>query len=205
MATEPMYAWVTYFKEVEMALEDFEEERAKIPTLIRTFGEYWNPNLVNWANSWNLLGTKTRSKRGHDLNVYEERGIYVLYNDYVPVYVGKAFRQSIGYRLQLHRESRRKGSRWDSFSWFGLKGFRANDELRSLNKVPSVRPEALIETLEALLIAVIDPKLNSRRETLKGAIPLYQSETDRPKDTDQRLADIEYKLELLVGKVSEPK
>jgi hypothetical protein len=188
--------------ELDMALEDFEEERAKTPTLIRTFGEYWNPNLVDWENSGNLLGTRSRSRKGPDLNVYEERGVYVLYNDYLPVYVGKAFRQSIGSRLQLHRVSRRKGSRWDSFSWFGLKGFKANDELRSLSKVPSVRPEALIETLEALLIAVIDPKLNSRRETLKGAMPLYQSETDRPRDTDQRLDDIESKLELLVGSIA---
>jgi hypothetical protein len=184
-----------------MALEDIEEESTKVPTIIRTFGEYWNPNLVNWENSWKLLGTRSKSKKGPDLDVYEERGVYVLYNDYLPVYVGKAFRQSIGYRLQLHRESRRKGSRWDSFSWFGLRGFKSGDELRSLSKVPSVRPEALIETLEALLIVVIDPKLNSRRETLKGAIPLYQSETDRPKDTDQRLIDIESKLEALLGKV----
>src|ERR1700733_4869983 len=151
-----------------MALEEFEDEPVKIRSFIKAYGEYWNPDLVDWAKSWRLLGQQTRSKKSLDLNVYEERGIYVLYKDYLPVYVGKAFKQSIGYRLQLHRESRRKGSRWDSFSWFGLKGFKANGQLRSLNKVPSVRPETLIETLEALLIVVVDPKLNSRREALKG-------------------------------------
>jgi len=32
-----------------MAIEAIEEEPTKVPTLIRTFGEYWNPDLVNWA------------------------------------------------------------------------------------------------------------------------------------------------------------
>jgi hypothetical protein len=90
--------------------------------------------------------------------------------------------------------------RSDSFSWFGLRGFKANGELRKLTRIPSVRPEALIETLEALLIVVVDPKLNSRKETLKGAMPLYQSQSDRPIDTEQRLEGIEKKLELLVTK-----
>jgi hypothetical protein len=198
--TKKLNASMQLEKEAVMAIEAIEEEQTKVPTLIRTFGEYWNPDLVNWARSWNLLGTASKSNKGPDLNAYEERGVYVLYNDYVPVYVGKAFRQSIGYRLQLHRESRRKGSRWDSFSWFGLRGFKTNGELRKLSRIPAVRPEALIETLEALLIVIVDPKLNSRRETLKGAIPLYQSLSDRPMDTEQRLEGIEKKLELLVKK-----
>jgi hypothetical protein len=185
-----------------MDIEEFEEEPAKVPTLIRTYGEYWSPELVDWSKS-KLLAKQTKNKKAVDFNVYDERGVYVLFKDYVPVYVGKAFRQSIGRRLQLHRESRRKGSRWDSFSWFGLKGFKANGELRSLNKVPSLRPDVLIETLEALLIVVIDPKLNSRREALKGAMPLYQSHTYRPKDIDQRLTDIESHLASLLSKSSD--
>jgi hypothetical protein len=182
-----------------MDLEEQEGEPAKIPTLIRTYGEFWSPDMVDWGNTWRLFGKKNKGPKSPDLNVYEERGIYVLYKNYVPIYVGKAIRQSIGYRLQLHKESRRKGPRWDSFSWFGLKGFRANGELRLLNKRIPIRSEALIETLEALLIVVIDPRLNARREKLSGATLLYQSQTDRPKEMDQRLTDIEYKLDSLIN------
>lgn len=94
-----------------MTLEEIEDEPAQIPNLIKTYGEYWIPDLVDRAKKGRLLGQETKSKRSPDVNVYEERGIYVLYKDYLPVYVGKAFRQSIGNRLQLHRESRRKGPR----------------------------------------------------------------------------------------------
>jgi hypothetical protein len=87
-------------------------------TLIRAYGEFWNPDLVNWKRTWDLFGV---DPQGRTINVFEQRGIYVLYEDYVPVYVGKADKQSIGYRLQLHRESQRKGPRWDRFSWFGLR------------------------------------------------------------------------------------
>lgn len=180
-----------------MDLEMEEEPSKTVPTLIRTYGEFWNPDLVNWTNTKQLLGKKRISKRSPDVNVYEERGVYVLYKDYVPVYVGKAFRQSIGERIQSHRGSRRKGPRWDSFSWFGLKGLTKPGNLKTLNKRASISSESLIETLEALLIVVIDPRLNSRREKLKGAIHLYQSLTDKPLDLDQRLAEIDATLKLL--------
>jgi hypothetical protein len=49
-----------------------------------------------------------------------------------------------------------------------------------------------------LLIAVIDPRLNSRREWLKGVVWLYQSETDRPIETETRLLSIEKKLDQLL-------
>ena len=136
-----------------MYIEDIEEEAVKISTLIRTYGEFWNPDMVVWGKSHKLLGKKNIGPKSPDLNVYDERGIYVLYKNYVPVYVGKAIRQSIGYRLQSHKESRRKGPRWDSFSWFGLKGFKKGGQLRMLNTHTPASSETLIGTLEALLIS----------------------------------------------------
>lgn len=178
-----------------MESEEVEDESENGPTLIRKYGEFWNPDLVDWRRGRQLLG---KSKKKSDFNAWKERGIYVLYKDYVPVYVGKAFRQSIGRRLQLHRDSRRKGPRWDSFSWFGIEGFDDDGALQ--NQAKSFNPETLIETLEALLIVVIDPRLNSRREKLKGAIHFVQSQTNDPRDTDDRLDDIERKLDSLLGK-----
>jgi len=175
-----------------------EPESTSTPTLIRTYGEFWSPDVVDWAKSWRLLGTERADSKGPILNVYEERGIYVLYKDFVPVYVGKADRQSIGYRLQLHRESRRKGPRWDRFSWFGIRGLTSKGELRNLNAAAHADTSELIATLEALLIAVIDPRLNARKEKFKNAILLHQSDKDRPLDTDDRLSTIEEKLDALL-------
>jgi hypothetical protein len=56
----------------------------------------------------------------------------------------------------------------------------------------------LIATLEALLIAVIDPRLNARKEKFKNALLLQQSDKDKPLDTDDRLSAIEEKLDALL-------
>jgi hypothetical protein len=174
------------------------EESRSTPTLIRTYGEFWNPDLVNWANTWRLLGKRSSHSRGPSINVYEERGVYVLYKEFEPVYVGKADRQSIGYRLQLHRQSQRKGPRWDRFSWFGIRGLRTKGRLRAANAAFHPKKEELIATLEALLIATIDPRLNSRREKFKNAIRLYQADDDKPAEIDERLDAIERKLTQLL-------
>jgi hypothetical protein len=173
------------------------DDESSATTLIKAYGEFWNPDLVNWERTWQLNGSDSVGKI---INVYEQRGVYVLYQDYVPVYVGMADRQSIGYRLQLHRESRRKGPRWDRFSWFGLKAINKNGTLRELNSHSHARTSELIATIEALLIRVINPPLNARREKFKNAIQLHQSDQDKPiSETDRRLIDIEKKIDSLLN------
>jgi hypothetical protein len=181
-------------EEIEDALR---EELPDTPTLIKTYGEFWNPELVNWNKSRELLGKRRYDLKGPDINVYEERGVYVLYKEYLPVYVGKADKESIGNRLQLHRQSRRRGPRWDRFSWYGIVGLRTNGKLRSRTVKFHPSTAQFIATLEALLIRVIDPKLNSRREKFKNALRLHQSEpeTGRPLDIEERLESIETKLQ----------
>ncbi len=56
--------------------------------------------------------------------------------------------------------------------------------------------EELIATLEALLIRAIDPKLNSRREKLKNAVHLHQSEpAETPDPLKEHLQEIEKKID----------
>ena len=140
------------------------EEVATTPILIRAYGEFWSPDVVKRGK---LLGKRRHDSKGPDINVYDEIGVYVLYKDFVPVYVGRADKQSIGLRLQLHRDSIRKGPRWDRFSWFGIRGIRTNGQLRAHRAAAHLPSAELIATLEALLIIVIDPRLNSRRERFK--------------------------------------
>jgi|SRR5271170_853134 len=173
------------------------EEVTSTPILIRSYGEFWSPDVVDW-DAYTLLGKPKFRLKGPDIDVYDERGVYVLYKDYVPVYVGKADRSSIGWRLRLHRESKRKGPRWDRFSWFGIRGLKKDGELRSLSISANLPKTELIATLEALLIMVVDPRLNARKEKFKNATLFYQSGTDRPKDVDERLILIEQKLDLML-------
>jgi hypothetical protein len=179
-------------------VEDDAKESRNTPILIKTYGEFWNPELVDWTRSRELLGKRRSDSKGPDIDVYEERGVYVLYKDYAPVYVGKADRQSLGNRLQLHRQSWRKGPRWDQFSWFGIRGLKVNGGLRGPTEAFHPKREELIATLEALLIVAIDPRLNSRREKFKNAVRLYQSDTRKPIEVEDRLDSIEKKLELLL-------
>jgi hypothetical protein len=159
--------------------------------LIRAYGEYWKADYVRWNKAKRLFGKRRADLKGEDVDVYEQRGIYILYNDFVPVYVGKAEGLSIGSRIKSHWESRRKGPRWNGFSWFGLRTINKDGSLRALTDAFHPPKDWLIDTLEALLISAIDPPLNSRREKLRQATLLYQSTTDRPAGIQERLDSIE--------------
>jgi hypothetical protein len=180
--------------------EDANESTANGETvyshLIKTCGEFWNPEYVNWSSPYQLFGK--RKPNGPDINVWQERGVYILYKDHVPVYVGKGDKGPIGDRLWEHRKDWRKGARWDSFSWYGILGLNDDDKVAQRAETHQISTRELIAALEVLLIAVIDPRLNSRREWVKGVTWLYQSEKFRPKDMESRLDSIEKKLEQLI-------
>jgi hypothetical protein len=147
---------------------------AGIPILIRSYGEFWNPEFIDWDKK-KIFGTRGYHSKGPLIDIYGEKGIYVLYKDFAPVYVGRAD-SSIGERLRAHRESRRKGPRWDTFSWFVV----------SKNHGGASETE-VIATLEALLILAIDPRLNSRREKFTNAVRLSQYIDESKPDEFQQL------------------
>ncbi len=172
---------------------EFEDAASIKPTLIRTYGEFWDPELISLSKS-RLMGRRETTPRGKSVNVFEERGVYVLYKDFEPVYVGKADGESIGARIQKHRKSLRRGPRWNQFSWFGVRGFRKNGNLLKQNGSFHPTSERLIATFEALLISTIDPPLNSRRERFKNAVLVIQSDEDKPSGIEDRLESIEKSL-----------
>ena len=106
-----------------------------------------------------------------------QQGIYILHDDYGPVYVGLARGTGGGRlaaRLKEHRSDWLK-DRWDRFSWFG---FNPKDTDPGPDGVYGVSPpeEAVTENafttigdLEALLINVLDPKLNDKKMSFAGA------------------------------------
>jgi hypothetical protein len=78
-------------------------------------------------------------------NFWEQQGIYVLYNDYGPYYVGRTVGSgmNLGKRLRQHHEGT-NGSphvgRWDRFSWFGWRGTLKSSDSRGLQKFTKDSP-----------------------------------------------------------------
>jgi hypothetical protein len=77
-------------------------------------------------------------------------GIYVLFQDWSVVYVGKTGDQPLGRRLKQHRVDDVAG-RWDRFSWFGVRNINSDGSLGA-TPLPSrqVRAKEVIDTLEAV-------------------------------------------------------
>jgi hypothetical protein len=99
--------------------------------------------------------------RGPSLQVCDfrlQRGIYVLYDDYGPYYVGLTRVGTLGNRLKQHRTGLHR-DRWDRFSWFGfcpvLQGRPYADGTLALGKVRDrllTDSRWAIRDLEALVI-----------------------------------------------------
>jgi hypothetical protein len=132
---------------------------------IHSYGLFWSADEINWFRNserrdrFRMLGRL--GKRWPSLQVCDfrfQRGIYVLYDDYGPYYVGLTRVGTLGNRLKQHRTDSHAGN-WDRFSWFGfapvLKGPRYEDGTVALGKVPQrllTDSRWAIRDLEALLI-----------------------------------------------------
>jgi hypothetical protein len=129
---------------------------------IRCYGLFWSAQEVNWfprrdGGTFRLLGRRGK-KQPKVCDFRRQTGIYVLYDEYGPYYVGLTRDQPIGNRLRQHRLDRHEG-KWDRFSWFGfrpvLRAGRFSDGTLGLGEVPqrlSVDSRSTIGDVEALLI-----------------------------------------------------
>jgi hypothetical protein len=131
---------------------------------IRCYGLFWSVDEVSWFRDSEVPGPfRLLGRIGHRARTLQvcdfrpQRGIYVLYDDYGPYYVGLTRKRPLGDRLKRHLLDHHAG-RWDRFSWFGfrpvLKG-RMADGTRGLGKLPErliTQSSATIGDIEALLI-----------------------------------------------------
>lgn len=151
--------------------------------LIRAFGQYWNPDIVNWGkqgpgNQGQLLGSGKWGTKTIDIDSWQQHGIYVLHDEFKCVYVGQTCGQFLGKRLRDHLTDRFAG-RWDMFSWYGIDAVRSAGTLRRAG-ARQVPPDELIRTIEALGILIADPPLNRKRESLRKAILVEQQTNPHP-------------------------
>jgi hypothetical protein len=153
--------------------------------LIKSYGLYWNPDIIDWGavgagNAGHLAGEIKRKKKKHVINFWGAKGIYVLHSDFKSVYVGKAFKTTIGKRLRDHLADRFAG-RWDMFSWFSISNPRITQKDVATPGQRLLGPAVIASTLEALAILVADPALNRKRESLSEAYEALQPQGAKPR------------------------
>ena len=165
---------------------------------IKTYGEFWNPDVIDWGsrgrgNKGSLCGIIKRNGDPVEIDFWNARGIYVLYDNFQATYVGKTKEQALGKRIRDHLTDRHAG-RWDMFSWYSLSAPRFT---RGDVTIPGTRfssPDVVIDTMEALAILIADPKLNRKRESLRGAHEATQVGSDHPHTIRHYLEQILLKL-----------
>jgi hypothetical protein len=160
--------------------------------LIRAYGEFWNPDLVEWGRrggeKGKLEGRFGPARNATPVDVWDQQGIYVLQHEWKVVYVGMTGKTALGSRIRAHLSDGLAG-RWDSFSWYGVRGVSKRG-LTKLAKNKNVFTKDVIESFEALVIAVTEPPMNARREAIPGATLVIQEGGEPPRPMRGILEDL---------------
>lgn len=159
--------------------------------LIRNYGLFWRASEIDWTpgkgakGKFRLLGRQGTNNPGLKVADFRaQQGIYVLYGDYGPYYVGLTRKQGLGKRLKDHLTDDH-ADEWDRFSWFGFCATLApqkKDGLRPLKKLAKLStgsPSQAIADMEALLIKAMGPSnisnMNFQKATEWEQIELDES------------------------------
>jgi len=158
--------------------------------IIRAYGLHWRIEHIYWGKAGTkgtLLGAKSRSRNAQKVDFREQRGIYALYADYELVYVGQTGPkdQRLFKRLKDHKKDH-LSERWNRFSWFGTLWVRENSMLSADTNNLSATIAIGLDNLEAIVIAVSEPRLNLQRGKWGQAKKYFQYLDDRLKDADDR-------------------
>jgi hypothetical protein len=142
---------------------------------VTSYGLFWRADQITWfpgqgnRNDFRLLGRiGVNRSRIKVADFRRQQGIYILFDQYGPAYVGLAQGDRLGARLREHHDDHLAG-KWDRFSWFGFNQVGATPDehgVLSLNQPDgnvSDDTSTTIGDLEALLIAAMGTKLNRQR------------------------------------------
>lgn len=124
---------------------------------LEAFGFYWRRDRVRWQTNPNLYGRQ--APRANRVDLADQQGVYLLHDARGTIYVGQTASQGLGRRIARHHFGR-LASRWQWFSWFGL---RPVDNRGNLGDPAGTTTVAqLIDLMEALLIETIEPRQNKQ-------------------------------------------
>jgi len=153
---------------------DQAEQDADEMGLINAFGILWDRDRVDWEGKpISLLGIQQVGSKPVDFA--GQAGVYVLYDIHRAIYVGRATERRLGQRLSEHTRDR-LNSRWDRFSWYGVRRVRDNGELTAMPRA-GISVKILIATMEALLIEGLEPPQNRRQGDGFNAVEFIQYAT----------------------------
>ena len=137
--------------------------------LIRSYGLFWRRSEIEWnpgqgnKDSFRLRGRTGTNNPGLKLADFRSmQGIYILYGNYGPYYVGLTRKQGLGKRLKDHLTDKHC-YKWDRFSWFGFCITSAPSKdtgfcsIKPLAEMSVGSPNDAIADMEALLIKAIGP------------------------------------------------
>lgn len=160
-------------------------------SIIRSFGMYWQRDLVVWRGDLKMFGKQQAQSKPVDFG--KQKGIYILYDHHTVVYVGRTIDRPLGKRLFEHTLDR-LGSRWNRFSWFGLLDVTQEGCLREAPLNASLAN--LVATLEALLIEALEPPQNRKRGDDFSSIEYIQAIDPelKEKEIQNTLRSIELKM-----------
>lgn len=161
--------------------------------MIKSYGLHWQTDQVFWGRpkvKGTLLGAASRSRKARPVDFREQRGIYALYADYDLVYVGQtgAGNDRLFKRLRTHK-SDHLSDRWNRFSWFGTQWVTQKNELSTDKASVSQTVEATLNILEAVSIAISEPRLNLQRGKWSDGTQYFQ--TQLPKEQSDEMDEEE--------------
>lgn len=146
--------------------------------LIHSYGLHWRLDRVDWGrpnHPGTLLGAASRSRRARHVDFRFQRGIYALYADYDLIYVGQTGSKEdrLFHRLKCHRRDH-LSERWNRFSWFGTQWVTKRHELSMDTAQVHGTIGATLNMLEAVSVAISEPRLNLQRGRWNDATQYYQ-------------------------------
>jgi hypothetical protein len=157
---------------------------------VTSYGLFWRESEIDWhpgqgyKDSFRLLG-RIGSQRGkiRVADFRQQQGIYILYDNYGPSYVGLTRNQGLGKRLKDHQSDHLRG-KWDRFSWFGFRPLLSEKASSGITQLGdpqtdvSENTSTTIGDLEALLIRAIGPKRNTAQMKFEFAEKWIQIDYD---------------------------
>jgi hypothetical protein len=148
---------------------------------VTSYGLFWRSDEIEWfpgqgnRNEFRLLGRIGKNRPGIRVADFRgQQGIYILFDEYGPAYVGLAKGERLGARLRDHHTDH-LSDKWDRFSWFGFNPVGVQPDEYGVLPLSQPRHDVTDDTsttigdLEALLISAMGPKLNQQKMRFDNA------------------------------------